>query len=76
MILTSCHVRDDIPVSVRLRRAIIRNDTLLVKRIVKSNPLYLHNPDFNDKCNTSLHLAATFGHVEIVVRTLLHIQRG
>jgi ankyrin repeat protein len=56
-------------VPVRLRRAILQNDVLLVKRIVKNNPLYLENRDFSDKGNTSLHLAAIKGHVDIVVRS-------
>lgn len=52
----------------RLRRAILLSDALLVKRIIRSNPGILQNPDFNDKSNTSLHLAAQTGSVEIVVR--------
>jgi ankyrin repeat protein len=54
-------------VPVRLRRAILQNDVLLVKRIVKNNRRSLENPDFADKSNTSLHLAAVKGHVDIVV---------
>ncbi|KAF2455374.1 ankyrin repeat-containing domain protein [Lineolata rhizophorae] len=54
-----------IPVSTRLRRAIVLNDLTLVKRIVHANPEELQNPDFDDKSNTSLHLAAKYGHVEI-----------
>jgi len=53
-------------VPVRLRRAILMNDVLLVKRIVKNNPRYLENPDFADRGNTSLHLAAIKGHADIV----------
>ncbi|KAK3207907.1 hypothetical protein GRF29_96g817256 [Pseudopithomyces chartarum] len=30
-------------------------------RIVRNNPTYLQNPDFEDKSNTSLHLAAKHG---------------
>ncbi|GAB7347476.1 hypothetical protein MBLNU459_g4388t2 [Dothideomycetes sp. NU459] len=52
--------------SIRLRRAILLNDVLLVKRIVQSNPTLLQNPDFDDKSNTSLHLAAQSGFEEIV----------
>jgi hypothetical protein len=54
-------------VPVRLRQAILMNDVLLVKRIVKNNPGYLENPDFADQGNTSLHLAAIKGHADIVV---------
>jgi ankyrin repeat protein len=53
-------------VPVRLRQAILMNDVLLVKRIVKNNPGYLENPDFADRGNTSLHLAAVKGHADIV----------
>lgn len=50
-----------IDVPRRLRRAILLNDLDLVKRIVRNNPTYLQNPDFEDKSNTSLHLAAKHG---------------
>ncbi|KAK2757964.1 hypothetical protein FQN54_004370 [Arachnomyces sp. PD_36] len=56
----------ELPVPVRLRRAILLNDVLLVKRTIKNNPLYLTNPDFDDKSNTSLHLAAIHGSVDVV----------
>ncbi|KZF21791.1 ankyrin [Xylona heveae TC161] len=55
----------EIDVSVRLRRAIILNDLFLVKRITKNNPNALQNPDFAEKGNTSLHLAAKLGFLEI-----------
>ncbi|KAI1981113.1 hypothetical protein LOZ51_004772 [Ophidiomyces ophidiicola] len=55
-----------LPVPIRLRRAILLNDTFLVKRIVRNNPAYLENPDFSDKSNTSLHLAAILGRFEII----------
>jgi hypothetical protein len=58
-----------IDASTRLRRAIVLCDGLLVKRIIRSNPGILQNPDFKDKSNTSLHLAAQVGFEEIVVRT-------
>ncbi|QKX63930.1 uncharacterized protein TRUGW13939_11102 [Talaromyces rugulosus] len=61
---SQCAVELDVP--VRLRRAILQNDVLLVKRIVKNNRRSLENPDFADKSNTSLHLAAVKGHVDIV----------
>ncbi|QSS59035.1 ankyrin repeat-containing protein [Histoplasma capsulatum] len=58
--------RVDLPVHVRLRSAILWNDVLLVKRIIKNNPRFLENPNFDDKSNTSLHLAAIIGNLEIV----------
>jgi hypothetical protein len=39
-----------------------------VKRIVQNNPHMLRNPDFADKSNTSLHLAAKHGYTLIAVR--------
>ncbi|KAF1848213.1 ankyrin [Cucurbitaria berberidis CBS 394.84] len=50
-----------IDVSLRLRRAILLNDLSLVKRIIRNNPKFLRNPDWADKSNTSLHLAARSG---------------
>ncbi|KAF2656011.1 ankyrin [Lophiostoma macrostomum CBS 122681] len=55
--------RIDVP--RRLRRAILLNDLSLVKRIVRNNPTYLINPDFADKSNTNLHLAAKNGFTQI-----------
>ncbi|KAF2746990.1 ankyrin [Sporormia fimetaria CBS 119925] len=54
-----------IDVPRRLRRAILLNDLILVRRIVQNNPKYLLNPDFEDKGNTSLHLAARHGFMQI-----------
>ncbi|KAF2477866.1 ankyrin [Lindgomyces ingoldianus] len=54
-----------IDVPRRLRRAILLNDLTLVKRIVRNNPNYLRNPDFEDKSNMSLHLAAMNGFTQI-----------
>ncbi|EMC96048.1 hypothetical protein BAUCODRAFT_148884 [Baudoinia panamericana UAMH 10762] len=54
-----------IDASTRLRRAIHLNDAVLVRRIVRNNPKLLQNPDFEDKSNTSLHLAAANGLLEI-----------
>ncbi|KAK1767389.1 ankyrin repeat-containing domain protein [Phialemonium atrogriseum] len=53
--------------SVRLRRAIHANDPLLVKRILKSHPGLLHNPDHSvaGLSNSNLHLAASLGHLQI-----------
>lgn len=59
--------RTEIDVPARLRRAILQNDVLLVKRIIKNNPAFLVNPDFQDGSNTSLHLAAIKGHLNILV---------
>lgn len=55
-----------IDVSRRLRRAILLNDLPLVRRILRNNPGSLLNPDFADKSNTSLHLAARCGFTSIV----------
>ncbi|KAI9685346.1 MAG: hypothetical protein M1820_010807 [Bogoriella megaspora] len=51
--------------AIRLRRAITLQDLALVQRIVRNNPKLTQNPDFEDKSNTSLHLAAKEGSVEI-----------
>ncbi|KAI9816539.1 MAG: hypothetical protein M1827_001671 [Pycnora praestabilis] len=56
-----------IDVSIRLRRAIHLNDLLLVARITRNNPTYLRNPDLGNKGNTSLHLAAELGLLDIVI---------
>lgn len=66
--------RTEIDVPARLRRAILQNDVLLVKRIIKNNPAFLVNPDFEDGSNTSLHLAAIKGHFDILV-CLYHTKR-
>ncbi|OAL26124.1 hypothetical protein AYO20_10258 [Fonsecaea nubica] len=52
-------------VDLSLRQAILLNDLALVQRILKHNLSYLQNPDFEDKSNTSLHLAAKYGLEEI-----------
>ncbi|KAJ6287191.1 26s proteasome non-atpase regulatory subunit 3 [Bipolaris maydis] len=54
-----------IDVPRRLRRAILLNDLPLVKRIIRNNPNYIRNPDFDDRSNTSLHLAAKHGFTTI-----------
>lgn len=58
----------------RLRRAIHRDDALLVQRIVKAHPGLLHNPDVTSTglSNSNLHLAASLGHAE-VCRVLLSL---
>ncbi|KAM0805504.1 ankyrin repeat-containing domain protein [Usnea florida] len=54
-----------IDVSIRIRRAIRLQDLTLLKRIIKNNPQSLQNPDFADQGNTSLHLAAQLGLLDI-----------
>ncbi|KAJ4403799.1 26S proteasome non-ATPase regulatory subunit [Didymella pomorum] len=54
-----------IDVPRRLRRAILLNDLPLVQRIVRNNPDYLRNPDYEDKSSTNLHLAAKHGFTQI-----------
>ena len=56
-----------VDVPIRLRRAIHLNDVVLVKRIIHSNPGKLKNPYLNYNGNTSLHLAAQLGFLEIAV---------
>ncbi|GKT63880.1 spherulin-1B precursor [Colletotrichum tofieldiae] len=53
--------------ALRVRRAITANDALLVKRILKSHPRLLHNPDSAPEglSNSNLHLAASLGHLAI-----------
>ncbi|KLU90905.1 hypothetical protein MAPG_09430, partial [Magnaporthiopsis poae ATCC 64411] len=58
---------------LRLRRAIHAGDALLVRRILKSHPHLLHNPDLllpnspgTATGNSNLHLAAHLGHADIV----------
>ncbi|QBZ59923.1 hypothetical protein PoMZ_04891 [Pyricularia oryzae] len=61
---------------LRIRRAIRADDALLVRRILRSHPNLLHNPDLTgsreEAGNSNLHLAAKLGHVEIV-RLLLSL---
>ncbi len=59
---------------LRLRRAIHTADVLLVRRILQSHPTLLQNPDFSPLglSNTSLHLAASLGHLPIA-RLLLSL---
>lgn len=63
----SLSLSTDVDVPIRLRRAINLNDVVLVKRIIKNNPGKLKNPDLNDNGNTSLHLAAQLGFLDIAV---------
>ncbi|MDI1485164.1 MAG: Target of rapamycin complex 2 subunit avo2 [Ramalina farinacea] len=51
----------------RVRRAIHLNDLPLLQRIIKNNPNNLRNPDIRDHGNTSLHLAAKLGRLEIAI---------
>lgn len=66
------HIR--IEPSKRLRRAVHNNDALLVRRIVKSHPGLIHNPEHSatDLSNSSLHLAASLGHLQ-VCKTLVDL---
>lgn len=59
-----------VDVSLRLRQAILLDDLPLVQRLLRAHSSYLHNPDFSDKSNTSLHLAAQYGALEIAVGRL------
>ncbi|WPH00486.1 Hypothetical protein R9X50_00331500 [Acrodontium crateriforme] len=58
-----------IDASIRLRRAILLGDSVLVERIIKCNPRLLQNPDFHNQSNTSLHLAA--GHGKALIASFL-----
>ncbi|KAI1821165.1 ankyrin repeat-containing domain protein [Xylaria intraflava] len=51
----------------RLRRAVHSNDALLVKRIIKSHPDLIHNPDHSADglSNSNLHLAASLGYLQV-----------
>ncbi|KAM4065686.1 ankyrin repeats (3 copies) domain-containing protein [Hirsutella rhossiliensis] len=53
--------------SIRMRRAIHVGDALLVRRLLKSHPSLLHNPDASPMglSNSNLHLAASLGHRDI-----------
>ncbi|KAI1170608.1 ankyrin repeat-containing domain protein [Nemania sp. FL0916] len=52
---------------VRLRRAVHSNDASLVRRIVRSHPDLIHNPDHSAEglSNSSLHLAASLGYLQV-----------
>lgn len=70
-LLTQPRARIEAP--LRLRRAIHAGDALLVRRILKSHPHLLHNPDLllpnspgTATGNSNLHLAAHLGHADIV----------
>ena len=56
-----------VDVAIRIRRAIHLSDLILLKRIIKNNPQHLQSPDFENNGNTSLHLAAQLGLLEIAV---------
>lgn len=60
--------------SLRLRQAILSNDIQLVERLLQAHPHLLHNPDYNDKANTSLHLAAQAGHAKLVVSSCIDLK--
>jgi len=61
------HIFPRTDVSTRIRRAIHLKDLTLLKRIIKSNPGSLQNPDFADNGNTSLHLAAQLGLLDVAM---------
>ncbi|KAJ4992530.1 Target of rapamycin complex 2 subunit AVO2 [Stagonosporopsis vannaccii] len=63
--MVRCHRYSRIDVPRRLRRAILLNDLPLVQRILRNNPDYLRNPDYEEKSNTNLHLAAKYGLTQI-----------
>ena len=63
---------DPIDASTRLREAIVLNDVCMVKRLLAVTPALLQNPNYEDKSNTSLHLAAKYGHAELAVRPKSH----
>lgn len=56
-----------IPPSTRIRRAIHAGDAPLVRRILKSHPRLLHNPDASPAglSNSNLHLAASLGRRDV-----------
>lgn len=39
-----------------------------MQRIIRNNPDHLRNPDYDEKSNTNLHLAAKHGFTQIAVR--------
>ncbi|KAH7143647.1 ankyrin repeat-containing domain protein [Dactylonectria macrodidyma] len=53
--------------SIRIRRAINADDAALLRRILKSHPSLLHNPDASPSglSNSNMHLAASLGHRDI-----------
>jgi ankyrin repeat protein len=58
--------------ALRLRRAIHTADVLLIKRLLRSHPHLLHNPDFSPTglSNTNLHLACSLGHLDVAALLL------
>lgn len=50
-----------------MRRAMHADDVLLVRRILKSHPGLIHNPDTSPTglSNSNLHLAASLGHLDM-----------
>ncbi|KAL5597321.1 hypothetical protein FOBRF1_011114 [Fusarium oxysporum] len=53
--------------SIRVRRAIHANDATLLRRILKTHPNLLLNPDSSPSglSNSNMHLAASLGHREV-----------
>ncbi|RDA88616.1 hypothetical protein CP532_5884 [Ophiocordyceps camponoti-leonardi (nom. inval.)] len=59
--------------SIRMRRAIHAGDVLLARRILRSHPYLLRNPDASlmGLSNSNLHLAASLGHRDVCEMLLL-----
>jgi ankyrin repeat protein len=59
---------------IRLRRAVTENNALLARRILRSHPKLVRNPDHapQGQANSSLHLAASLGHTETCRALLDH----
>ncbi|KAI0891034.1 ankyrin [Annulohypoxylon nitens] len=72
--LLTCVIGLRIEPSKRLRRAVQSNDASLVRRILKSHPGLVHNPDHSATglSNSSLHLAASLGYLQ-VCKTLVSL---
>ncbi|KAF7561154.1 hypothetical protein G7046_g2989 [Stylonectria norvegica] len=69
--ITTSHARSmlhaTIEPSIRIRRAIHADDAAILRRILKSHPSLLHNPDSSPAglSNSNLHLAASLGFRDI-----------
>ncbi|KAK6524605.1 hypothetical protein TWF281_011508 [Arthrobotrys megalospora] len=55
-----------IDIRTRLKRSILTNDLLVLKRLLRSHPTSLRYSDPSDNGNTPLHLAASHGQTSIV----------
>src|SRR5947209_67837 len=54
-------------IQTRMKRAILQNDLLLVKRLCIKNPICLQYVDSKDDGNTFLHLAVSLSFYGVVV---------